>query len=57
MPIESITEGAHVLTHADPEAYGLASDEDVVNSLNIPFIGGISKLDECQRRPLYSQLV
>lgn len=41
--IEKIVEGTRILTNADPEAYGVASDEDVVNPLSVPFICGISK--------------
>ncbi len=41
--IEKLTEGTKVLTRADPQQFGIVSDEDVVNQLNPPLLVGISK--------------
>jgi hypothetical protein len=44
--IEKITEGTRILTSAAPVTYGVASDEDVVVPLSVPFLCGISKYNE-----------
>jgi hypothetical protein len=43
VPIEMITEGTLVLSDANHNAYGVASDEDVVNHATLPFVCGFSK--------------
>ncbi|KDR76297.1 hypothetical protein GALMADRAFT_140011 [Galerina marginata CBS 339.88] len=40
--IEAITEGTRVLTDAVSTTYGVASDEDVVAPLSVPFLVGIN---------------
>ena len=40
--IEQLTEGMSILTRADTQEYGIDSDEDIVNQLNLPLLVGIS---------------